>query len=579
MAYRNNRRSFVVDSTIFSDVSPVEDLREPVVPTSPDGSQPEEEIGQSKGEEEKEKYAEVDNEATHGVQENETRPLQSQRLTTISEQENGLSGSTSAYWATSRRQGGTNKRASKASTTLSWHTAISNRSLDRALSMASFHTARSSLSENISSVKKDRPRNKWMEAIDNPWMRAIAGIVDRPSLEHDWSGKGQHVEFADEKKIPLKVEGVLGFGTALVESVRCRRVRLARKTMFCSVRLRKEDAVKEVAHLQRLQHTHVIRVVGTYVCGRKMSILLYPVAEYTLDTYMDEMRNIPTEELGEMRKLWGMRGSFETFFSCLTTAIAFIHENLIKHMDIKPKNILVKKRPTESINPLEWRYHVIVADFGISRSYGSAMESYTESPTSFTRAYAAPEVVDQGPRDFSADIFSLGCVFVEMLATLESIGEGYHILYSQVEDDQKEAIRGRIMFSDQWLHEHIPVVDREDVTPPEQLASISSWERLSWLRKMNSDYDTSYQANANSIVAWLASSFEKEPTRQIELSEYDCTRIQQFETFTALVCNMLNFNTQVRPTSLALKIFLYREYTWLGCHCNPKPDPYEVIKD
>lgn len=42
----------------------------------------------------------------------------------------------------------------------------------------------------------------------------------------------------------------------------------------------------------------------------------------------------------------------------------------------------------------------------------------TESRTPFTKTYAAPEVVRQEKRGFGADIFSLGCVFLEMLAIL-----------------------------------------------------------------------------------------------------------------------------------------------------------------
>lgn len=61
-------------------------------------------------------------------------------------------------------------------------------------------------------------------------------------------------------------------------------------------------------------------------------------------------------------------------------------------------------------------YKIYFTDFGISRSYPSVEESETESWTSFTRTYAAKEVVLQESRGLSADIFSLGCVYAEMLA-------------------------------------------------------------------------------------------------------------------------------------------------------------------
>ena len=64
------------------------------------------------------------------------------------------------------------------------------------------------------------------------------------------------------------------------------------------------------------------------------------------------------------------------------------------------------------------QYKVYIADFGISRSYRTIPESETESPTSFTKTYAAPEVINQSSWGLSAGAFSLGCVFAEMLAAI-----------------------------------------------------------------------------------------------------------------------------------------------------------------
>lgn len=106
------------------------------------------------------------------------------------------------------------------------------------------------------------------------------------------------------------------------------------------------------------------------------------------------------------------------FIGCLINAVSFIHDSNVKHMDIKPKNILVRHTRNENIH--ESQYKVYIADFGIARAYKSAADANTDSPTSFTRIYAAPEVVAQDTRGFSADIFSLGCVFMEIFAVLMS---------------------------------------------------------------------------------------------------------------------------------------------------------------
>jgi serine/threonine protein kinase len=49
------------------------------------------------------------------------------------------------------------------------------------------------------------------------------------------------------------------------------------------------------------------------------------------------------------------------FIGCLSNAIAFIHKENIKHMDIKPKNLLVWARKGRD-------FKTYVADFGIARS-------------------------------------------------------------------------------------------------------------------------------------------------------------------------------------------------------------------
>jgi hypothetical protein len=254
----------------------------------------------------------------------------------------------------------------------------------------------------------------WLELLRN------RGILLDPMEELDWSGKGQHVEYSpgDEEEIPLQTERILGHSqTAIIDSVRCRRIRLARKKIVYNRRLKKEDAITEVEHLTKLQHAHIVRIVGTYTMRKDLAILLYPAAEWDLDAYMDEFSEhlYPCMSLVEGTET--ATHTLITFFGCLSNAIAFIHERNVKHMDIKPKNILVKRR-------VDGSNKVYIADFGIARSYKSAADSETDSPVSFTRTYAAPEVVLQDKRGFSADIFSLGCVFMEMMATLRSLSTG-----------------------------------------------------------------------------------------------------------------------------------------------------------
>jgi serine/threonine protein kinase len=232
-----------------------------------------------------------------------------------------------------------------------------------------------------------------------------------PSIEQDWSGRGQHAVFEkhEQKLINdiLEVQDTLGSTrTAVVQSVRCRRILLARKSITCGKRtMTKEEAIAEVAHLTRLSHAHIIRVIGTYVKDRELSILLYPVAESNLEVFLETLR---TACSGDARRCDNCFAA-EKFYGCLSSAVSYLHRELTKHMDIKPQNILIVKTPADSCK------RPLIADFGIARTYRSAEETETDGWTSFTKRYAAPEVVKQESRGLPADIFSLGCVFLEII--------------------------------------------------------------------------------------------------------------------------------------------------------------------
>lgn len=67
-------------------------------------------------------------------------------------------------------------------------------------------------------------------------------LVVAKEVENNWSGRGQHVQFAPGEAIPLEVEKAIGHSsTALIESVRCRRIRLVRKPIRCNRKAKLDD--------------------------------------------------------------------------------------------------------------------------------------------------------------------------------------------------------------------------------------------------------------------------------------------------------------------------------------------------
>ncbi|OCL08354.1 kinase-like protein [Glonium stellatum] len=173
----------------------------------------------------------------------------------------------------------------------------------------------------------------------------------------------------------------------------------------------------EVEHLHHLRHIHIVQLVGTYLHRSNFAILLYPCADYNLTTFLED-----TFDLGHLSSSsgqWLERAAFlGSSFGCLTHALEYIHARSTKHMDIKSANILVKEIPATLRKSRCHKFRIYIADFGLSRSFASVGHSQSDGPTSRTPKYCAPEVYNFDMRGRSADVFSLRCVYLEILTVL-----------------------------------------------------------------------------------------------------------------------------------------------------------------
>lgn len=121
-----------------------------------------------------------------------------------------------------------------------------------------------------------------------------------------------------------------------------------------------------------------------------------PVGDCNLYEYYELARSSP-DKLSLLR----------SFFGCLTNALQYIHSIKIRHRDIKPQNILVKDD------------RCFLTDFGIALDWENLSRSTTTADSAKTAVYMAPEVARYEKRNTTADIWSLGCVFMEMATVLK----------------------------------------------------------------------------------------------------------------------------------------------------------------
>jgi ankyrin repeat protein len=213
-----------------------------------------------------------------------------------------------------------------------------------------------------------------------------------------------HNVYTRDDDLPFRPDGNDAIISGSVEKVKRtsgsdKGLLYARKTIIVDERGDPEGTKRkflEAKILLHARHGHVVKLVETYFFLREQDTrfaIVMERADTNLDTYL---KGWPSSRIISQMSRW---------FGCLIGVTAYIHGFGIRHRDIKPSNILIKDR------------RVLLADFGISKmGLGKSMPTTIPAlARSRTTAYCAPEVEDGSTRGRSADIFSLGAVFLEML--------------------------------------------------------------------------------------------------------------------------------------------------------------------
>lgn len=233
-----------------------------------------------------------------------------------------------------------------------------------------------------------------------------------PNLSKQIENSGSHgdrMHFMDSEQIPFKLLKILGRGDgSVIEKVKDTtngRV-ISRKVIFSSFgRIHQYEQIflDESERLKRLVHPHITRILGTYISPEHVAIL-QPVADNNLADYLSDITKFGNPATSEQVTL--LRG----FFGCLASGLAFIHANYVRHRNIKPSNILIHRNT------------VMYTDFLDPRNSLWADRGTTIGTIDLhALRYDAPEVLDLRPSSRKSDIFSLGCVYTEILGALTPI--------------------------------------------------------------------------------------------------------------------------------------------------------------
>ncbi|KAK3901895.1 kinase-like domain-containing protein [Staphylotrichum tortipilum] len=266
------------------------------------------------------------------------------------------------------------------------------------------------------------------------------------SRDH-WSGIGKHTPTDDSteaRKLHARFKvasDTLGSGSyGVVEKVLFhssnRSIYLARKTLRPLHRRHYVDDMRKEANvMERLDHMHIVKLVGTYCIKPRLYLLLWPVAVCSLDALLLDIDNFRTgrgdheditsrlntldlTDLGALERprhgppAAPHRGNcpldyLRQIIGCIAQAVAYCHNANIRHLDLKPSNIL--------LNP----GCVYLADFGISKDVHNRDNTMTMQQHG-TPKWKAPEL--HQPNDMwsmkSADVYSLGLVMLNIATAI-----------------------------------------------------------------------------------------------------------------------------------------------------------------
>ena len=188
-----------------------------------------------------------------------------------------------------------------------------------------------------------------------------------------------------------------------------------------------EKFIKEARIISTLNHPHIIRIYDIF----KKNNTAYYVMEY-----------IEGMSLAEMVKQQGAlpEDMAVVYIKQVASALEFVHQHSINHLDVKPANIMVRKEDNQAV----------LIDFGLSKQYDASGEQTSTTPVGISYGYAPMEQYNVGGvGTFSpqTDIYSLGATLYKLVTgntppqAIEIFNDGLPEFSSKVSSQIREVIK------------------------------------------------------------------------------------------------------------------------------------------
>ena len=328
--------------------------------------------------------------------------------------------------------------------------------------------------------------------------------------------EGIHVDYAPNEEVPI--ESVMALPVA-VNLQAWSRVHLPKRPTKIYIRRRfplgdaerpdafREDFMLDVESARMVEHDHLAPVWASYTAKGAGYIVSNFVGHHTLRTFIDHRKPSQYQALQKPDRRWLVLN----WLHCLADAVATLHQNGFCHSAIRPSNILIDEQnaiafsdigsletfqkdkkpdamdayiysapeahvssqpletdtcPTEPISPTNRHASIISkSSSGSSNSGSSQRQKLTKTHTTdfsgfnfgFKKAQPAPKLRSRMHETEKADVFSLGCVFVEMMTFM--LKKKPHDFIKHRTSKQKTTVGGRNSRTDSSYHVNLEKVD------------------------------------------------------------------------------------------------------------------------
>ena len=166
---------------------------------------------------------------------------------------------------------------------------------------------------------------------------------------------------------------------------------------------------REAQVVAKLRHQNIVQVFDFDTVDDQPYIVMEYINGPSLSTYLNTLHGkLGRLELPQVSQL----------LTKVASALQYAHDSGVIHRDVKPANILLTSRSSQIIpgEPLPLDFDPILGDFGLVRFLSSSLQTSSGKIVG-TPAYMSPEQARGEPTNERTDIYSLGILLYEMLAS------------------------------------------------------------------------------------------------------------------------------------------------------------------